>query len=227
MSTKLGGFASNHLGENLAHLQSQFCTKDFFEVRILLRKMLRNFPRKICEPLFCGSEKKTRKIPSKFPTNFSKFPCEKSKEIHRRASAGAQGEHLGENLSGFGWFCCEILSEPSRKLVVRAQVSGGPFGEAPFLQILIFYPKIPISPAFWAFQSTHHSLVRSILWARLKGRNKGDRESRKTQIFAGNRRFLQIHPFSWKFKHLEGAGNRTKPQIRRKPKGTAVWALSP
>ena len=30
------------------------------------------------------------------------------------------------------------------------------------------------------------------------------------QIFAENRRFLQMHHFSWKFKHLEGAG---KPQI--------------
>ena len=41
--------------------------------------------------LFCGSEK----IPGKFPLNFpliSKFPCETSKKIHRRASAGAQGE---------------------------------------------------------------------------------------------------------------------------------------
>ena len=35
----------------------------------------------------------------------------------------------------------------------------------------------------------------------------------KTQIFAENRRFSQIHPFSWKFQHLEGAGNRRKPQI--------------
>ena len=35
----------------------------------------------------------------------------------------------------------------------------------------------------------------------------------KTQIFAENRRFSQIRPFSWKFKHLEGAGNRRKSQI--------------
>ena len=33
------------------------------------------------------------------------------------------------------------------------------------------------------------------------------------QIFAENRRFSQIHPFSWKSQHLEGAGNRRKPQI--------------
>ena len=36
-----------------------------------------------------------------------------------------------------------------------------------------------------------------------------------------NRRFSQIRPFSWKFKHLEGAGNHRKPLIfvenRRKP----------
>ena len=30
----------------------------------------------------------------------------------------------------------------------------------------------------------------------------------QTQIFAKNRRSSQIHPFSWKFKHLEGAENR-------------------
>ena len=38
------------------------------------------------EPLFSGSEK-IHKIPTKFPT---KVPCKKQ-EIHRRASAGAQG----------------------------------------------------------------------------------------------------------------------------------------
>ena len=32
------------------------------------------------EPLFCGSEKNPRKIPPKFPTKFSKFPCEKSQK---------------------------------------------------------------------------------------------------------------------------------------------------
>ena len=35
----------------------------------------------------------------------------------------------------------------------------------------------------------------------------------KTQIFAENCRFSQIHPFFCKFQHLEGAGNRRKPQI--------------
>ena len=30
----------------------------------------------------------------------------------------------------------------------------------------------------------------------------------KTQIFAENRRYLQIHPFFWKFQHLEDAENR-------------------
>ena len=34
----------------------------------------------------------------------------------------------------------------------------------------------------------------------------------KTEIFAENRRFSQIHPFSWKFQLLEGAGNRRKLQ---------------
>ena len=55
------------------------------------RKMLPNFPRKF-RGFVLWVRKKSRKIPSKFPTKFSKFPCEKSKQIYRRASAGAQGE---------------------------------------------------------------------------------------------------------------------------------------
>ena len=39
----------------------------------------------------------------------------------------------------------------------------------------------------------------------------------KTQIFAENRRFSQICPFSWKFQHLEGAPQETA-DFRRKPK---------
>ena len=41
--------------------------------------------------LYSVGQKKSRKIPAKFPT---KFPCEKSKKVHRRASAGAQGEKV-------------------------------------------------------------------------------------------------------------------------------------
>ena len=42
------------------------------------------------EPLICGSET-IPKIPAKFS---DKFPSEKSKKIHRQASAGAQGEEM-------------------------------------------------------------------------------------------------------------------------------------
>ena len=70
-----------------------FARKIFFELRILLRKMLRNFPRNFWA-FVLWVRKNPRKIPSKFPTKFSKFPCEKSKKIHRRASAGAQGEKI-------------------------------------------------------------------------------------------------------------------------------------
>ena len=47
----------------------------------------------------------------------------------------------------------------------------------------------------------------------LKGTELRRQREPKTQIFAENHRFSQIHPFSWKFQHLEGAGNRRKPQI--------------
>ena len=44
------------------------------------------------EPLFCGSEKISGKFPPNFPLNFPNFPAKNQKKIHRRASAGAQGE---------------------------------------------------------------------------------------------------------------------------------------
>ena len=47
----------------------------------------------------------------------------------------------------------------------------------------------------------------------LKGTELRWQREPKTQIFAENRRFSQIHPLSWKFQHVEGAGNRRKPQI--------------
>ena len=56
---------------------------------------------------------------------------------------------------------------------------------------------------------------------KLKGTELRWQRAPKTLIFAENRRFSQIHPFSWKFQHFEGAGNRRKPKI------FADWALSP
>ena len=77
----------------MAHLQSEFCTKDFFSsYEFSYEKCSDIFP-EFFEPLFCGSEK----IPAKFPTKFPKFPGEKSKKNHRRASAGAQGEKSSPN----------------------------------------------------------------------------------------------------------------------------------
>ena len=40
----------------LARLQSEFCTKDFLELRIFLRRCSEVFPENF-EPFFCGSEK--------------------------------------------------------------------------------------------------------------------------------------------------------------------------
>ena len=73
--------------------QSQFCTKDFFRATNFLTKNTPKISPKFLRLCSVG-QKKSRKIPSKFPTQFSKFPCEKSKKIHRRASAGAQGEQF-------------------------------------------------------------------------------------------------------------------------------------
>ena len=64
----------------VAHLQSDGARKIFFEPRIFLRKMLRNFPRTF-SAFVLWVRRNPRKIPSKFPTKFSKFPCEKSKKF--------------------------------------------------------------------------------------------------------------------------------------------------
>ena len=60
----------------VAQLQSEFCTKDVFELRISYEKCSDIFP-EMFEPLFCVSEK-SHKIPAKFPT---KFPCKIKKKI--------------------------------------------------------------------------------------------------------------------------------------------------
>ena len=77
----------------MARLQSEFCTKDFFRATTFITKNAPKFSPEFLSLRSVG-QKKSRKIPSKFPTKFSKFPCEKSKKNHRRASAGAQGERF-------------------------------------------------------------------------------------------------------------------------------------
>ena len=79
----LGSFVkgiSRHKMLTVARLQSEFCTKDFFfEPRIFLRKMLRNFPRNF-GAFVLWVRKNSRKIPAEFPTKFPKFPCKKIKK---------------------------------------------------------------------------------------------------------------------------------------------------
>ena len=68
-----------------------FARKIFFRATNFLTKNAPKISPKFSRLCSVG-QKKSRKIPSKFPTKFSKFPCEKSQKIHRQASAGAQGE---------------------------------------------------------------------------------------------------------------------------------------
>ena len=80
----------------VARLQSEFCTKEFFRATNFLTKNAPKFSPKFLSLCSVG-QKKSRKIPSKCAAKFSKFPCEKSKNIHRRASAGAQEEERAQN----------------------------------------------------------------------------------------------------------------------------------
>ena len=63
----------------------------------------------------------------------------------------------------------------------------------------------------------NHACMYECMFVNILGALKGTelrwQREPKTQIFAENRRFSQIRPFSWKFQHLEAAGDRRKPQI--------------
>ena len=59
--------------------------------------------------------------------------------------------------------------------------------------------------------SSGHGLPQASQTALKKTELRWQREP-KRKIFAEKHGFSPIHPFSWKFKRLEGAGNRRKPQ---------------
>ena len=100
-----GGKLGDHAGGNfevhnfrLARLQSEFWHERFFWGATNF--LTKNAP--IFSPIFLSlyfaGPKKSRKIPAKFPT---KFPSKKSKNIHRRASAGAHPKM--RNFMGMGF----------------------------------------------------------------------------------------------------------------------------
>ena len=64
----------------VARLQSEFCTKDFFRATNFLTKNAPKLSPNFLSLCSVGQKKHPRKIPSKFPTKFSKFPCEKTKK---------------------------------------------------------------------------------------------------------------------------------------------------
>ena len=63
----------------VARLQSEFCTKEFFRATNFLTKNAPKFSPK-CLSLCSVGQKNPRKILSKLPTKFSKFPCENIKK---------------------------------------------------------------------------------------------------------------------------------------------------
>ena len=71
----------------VAPLQSEFCTKNFFEQRNFLRKILRKFPRNFRTCILW-----VRKISQNSHQMSRQISLPEIKKNHRRASAGAQGE---------------------------------------------------------------------------------------------------------------------------------------
>ena len=100
----------------------------------------------------------------------------------------------------FGWDVPTNAQGPTPFGPIQKRDSGWDFA---------VFEILPFSPWGSSFQGV------------LKGTELRWQREPKTQIFAENRRFSQIHPFSWKFKHLEGAGFRRKPKVfaenRRRP----------
>ena len=72
--------------------------------------------------------------------------------------------------------------------------------------------SVPNDPSALFVGKSHRPLVARTQGA-LKGTELRWQREPKKQIFAANRSFSQIHPFSWKLKHLEGADFRRKPQL--------------
>ena len=64
----------------------KFARKIFSSYEISHERCSQSFP-EMFEPLVCGSEK--------IPQNSRQISLQKIKKIHRRASAGAQGEEIG------------------------------------------------------------------------------------------------------------------------------------
>ena len=88
----------------MARLQSEFCAKDVFWATNFLTKNAPKLSPKFVSLYSVGQKKSPKKFPPKFPT---KFPCEKSEKLHRRASAGAQGEKF---VSECNHFCADSNS---------------------------------------------------------------------------------------------------------------------
>ena len=77
----------------MSRLQNEVGTKDFFPSHESSHeKCAESFVSEFFEPLFVG-QKKSRKIPAKFPSPISP-PQNVRKQIHRRASAGSPGEYV-------------------------------------------------------------------------------------------------------------------------------------
>ena len=72
----------------MARLQNEVVAKDVFSRHEFSHEKCSDIFPEIFEPYSVG-QKRSHKIPAKFP---AKFPYKKSRKIHRRASAGAQGE---------------------------------------------------------------------------------------------------------------------------------------
>ena len=126
-------FSSRTLGQTLK-TATPFSSHEFS-----YEKCSEIFP-EIFEPLFCGSEKIPGKFPPNFPLNFPNFPAKIKKKLHRRASAGAQGEPMfrqknehKDSLFGprgcrVGWGSKKFVRFPSSKVCFALGFEGGRLG---------------------------------------------------------------------------------------------------
>ena len=147
----------------VARLQSEFCTKDFFRATNFLTKNAPKFSLKILSLCSVG-QKKSPENPSKFPTKFSKFPCEKSKKFTDELLQERRENKLSSTLIRLPLPQCFCLR--GRKLRPWSKQNSDQNSDHPRLCIYWGIEKLRPWSKFLGRENSDHGLSLGCLWGR-------------------------------------------------------------
>ena len=135
-----------------------FARKIFFEPRIFLRKMLRNFPRNFWA-FVLWVRKNPRKIPSKSPTKFQKSPRAHKNKIGTPPPPPKTPPKKGE-FYGHGFSCRKNAFFPGVHKI-GAPISGPRIADTNFTDTRIFPAKFSKFPCEKSKKNSPTSFCRS------------------------------------------------------------------